>query len=80
MDLRNSEVKSKSKFYRKTQGGKILALDIETALRLYPFDELITLLKRGGWNYVTSYGNILDLSNSSHDSQYTVTISEKIRD
>jgi ubiquinone/menaquinone biosynthesis C-methylase UbiE len=70
---------SESLFYEKNKEKSFrLSLKINTTLRLYSLHELKNVLKKSGWNYLKSFGDIRTLKPFDGNSPNIITISSRM--
>jgi len=67
-----------SRFYEKNvvNGDLKLLLMLPTTMILYSLHELIELIHKAGWTYITSYGSLRSLDPIGLESQYMITVNQ----
>jgi ubiquinone/menaquinone biosynthesis C-methylase UbiE len=67
-----------SNFYEKNvlNGDLKLVLKLPTTMQLYSLHDLIDLVNKAGWKYITNYGSLRSLDPINLESQYIITVNQ----
>ena len=77
LNMEESVMENRWKFYKKRRGSLQLALDVPISHRVYSLHELKNLLESAGWKYLESYGSLRDLTPLTTDSVHMTVVSQK---
>jgi len=78
LDLESSFMRNSWKFYRRERNSIPLIADVPVSHRVYSLHELKALLFSAGWDYVESYGSLVELTPLTIDSFHMTVVSRRL--